>query len=439
MSSKDVISVKNVSKSYHIYQQPRDRLLQMLCGGYKQFYKEFWAVQDISFTIKPGEALGIIGKNGSGKSTLLQLICGTLFPTKGHIKTNGRIAALLELGSGFNNEFTGRENVFTCATLYGLHQSEIEERFDKIAKFADIGDFIEQPVKKYSSGMYLRLAFAVIAHIDADVLIIDEALSVGDAFFQQKCMRFLRHFREKGTLIFVSHDSGAIINLCDRGLLLNQGRLIMDGLPKDVTDTYLAYIFEEQQGKSDEEFHKKNDEPQQPVTTENVTPAVTEFDPLSASFGSGDGLILNVWLENLDGIKINHVFGNQRVILYVKMLTKNDIEQPIVGFQIKDRLGQVIFGENTYLTYKKSSLFLQSGWHVLTKFSFIMPFMQAGPYSITVAFANGTQENHVQLHWVHDAFVFELCPEDRNRIYFDGLIKIPIEKIELTVLTTTVS
>ena len=222
MSSSFAISVKNLSKNYHIYERPQDRLkqsfytrFQRLTGGMqKSYFKDFWALKNISLEIKKGQTVGIVGRNGSGKSTLLQLICGTLNPSDGVIKTNGRIAALLELGSGFNPEFSGRDNVFLNASILGLSQQEIHERFNQIERFADIGDFIDQPVKTYSSGMVVRLAFSVIAHVDADILVVDEALAVGDAIFTQKCMRFIRQFQKRGTLLFVSHDTSAIQN-CD--------------------------------------------------------------------------------------------------------------------------------------------------------------------------------------------------------------------------------
>ncbi|HBQ8517522.1 TPA: ABC transporter ATP-binding protein, partial [Klebsiella pneumoniae] len=210
MSSNNyAIELDSVSKCFFIYRNPADRLKQFILprlGIKKKCYDEFWAVNGVSLNIKKGETVAIIGRNGSGKSTLLQMICGTLQPTCGTIKVNGKIAALLELGSGFNPEFTGRENVYLNAAVYGLTRSEIELKFNDIVKFADIGDFIDQPVKNYSSGMYVRLAFAVIAHVDADILVVDEALAVGDAVFTQKCMRFIRKFQENGTLIFVSHD-----------------------------------------------------------------------------------------------------------------------------------------------------------------------------------------------------------------------------------------
>src|SRR5690606_10580997 len=223
MCSDVAISVRNVGKTFRLYKRPQDRLLERFSR--KRLFREFHALTDIDFEVQKGETVGIIGRNGSGKSTLLQLICGTLTPSIGEITVNGRVAALLELGAGFNPEFTGRENVFLNATILGLTHEEIEARLDDIFAFADIGDFIDQPVKTYSSGMYVRLAFAVIAHVDADVLIIDEALAVGDALFTQKCMRFLRRFREHGTILFVSHDSHAVTNLCERAVWLRDGHI----------------------------------------------------------------------------------------------------------------------------------------------------------------------------------------------------------------------
>ena len=256
-SSEMAISVKGLSKRYEIYPSPRDRLkqfilprLQRLLGlEHKQYFKEFWALKEVSFEIKKGEAVGIIGRNGSGKSTLLQMICGTLNPTSGSIQTNGRIAALLELGSGFNPEFTGRENVYMNATVLGLTHEEIDARFNEIAAFADIGDFIEQPVKTYSSGMYVRLAFAVIAHVDADILVVDEALAVGDAVFTQKCMRFIRRFQEHGSLIFVSHDTASVKNLCGSGIWLKNGKIEQAGTAKAVSEGYLQYTLQEIYGE----------------------------------------------------------------------------------------------------------------------------------------------------------------------------------------------
>jgi len=252
MSSEIAIKVENLSKCYQIYDQPRDRLKQFVLPRLqrtlgrepKQYYQEFWALKDVSFEVKKGETVGIIGRNGSGKSTLLQILCGTLNPTGGTFTTNGRIAALLELGSGFNPEFTGRENVYMNAAVLGLSTEEVDQRFNDIAEFADIGQFIEQPVKTYSSGMMVRLAFAVIAHVDADILVIDEALAVGDAFFTQKCMRFLRGFMRNGTILFVSHDTGAVINLCHSVIWLIDGAIKAIGDCKIISEDYLASMYE---------------------------------------------------------------------------------------------------------------------------------------------------------------------------------------------------
>ena len=225
-----VVTVENVSKRYLIYDRPQHRLWQGLFRGRRQFFRDFWALRGVSLAVRRGETVGIIGRNGSGKSTLLQLVCGTLEPTTGTVAVKGRLAALLELGSGFNPEFTGRENVYLNGAILGLDRAQIDARFEEIAAFADIGPFIDQPVKTYSSGMTVRLAFSVIAHVDADVLVIDEALSVGDAIFTQKCLRFLRRFQQHGAILFVSHDTSAVMNLCERALWLDQGLTMKRGV-----------------------------------------------------------------------------------------------------------------------------------------------------------------------------------------------------------------
>jgi len=253
MSSDDIsIRVQNISKCYQIYDTPRDRLkqfvaprLQRMAGqAPKQYFREFWALKDVSFEIKKGETAGIVGPNGSGKSTLLQIICGTLSPTAGEIETIGRVAALLELGSGFNPEFTGRENVYLSATVLGLTNEEIDERFDAIAAFADIGDFIERPVKTYSSGMFVRLAFAVQAQVNPDIFIVDEALAVGDEKFQRKCYARMEEMKSNGaSILFVSHSAASVIELCDRAILLDHGERLILGRPANVIRAYQKLIY----------------------------------------------------------------------------------------------------------------------------------------------------------------------------------------------------
>ncbi len=238
MSSEAAIKVENLSKCYQIYDTPRDRLkqfvlprMQQLIGLHStQYYREFWALRNVSFEVAKGETVGIIGRNGSGKSTLLQIICGTLSPSFGRITTHGRIAALLELGAGFNPEFTGRENVYMNASVLGLSRDEIDARFDDIAAFADIGEFIEQPIKAYSSGMYARLAFSIAINVDPEILIVDEALAVGDARFVSKCMRRIKEIQENGaTILFVSHDVSSVRTLCERAIWLDKGRVVEQG------------------------------------------------------------------------------------------------------------------------------------------------------------------------------------------------------------------
>ncbi len=252
MSSEIAIRVQNLSKCYQIYDTPRDRLKQfvlprlrrMMGKSPKQYFREFWALKDVSFEIKKGETFGVIGRNGSGKSTLLQMICGTLFPTGGKVETNGRIAALLELGSGFNPEFTGRENVYLNGAVLGLSKEEIDMRFDDIATFADIGDFIEQPVKTYSSGMFVRLAFSIQANVDPEILIVDEALAVGDAYFVHRCMARFHDLQRRGTtIIFVSHDASSVKRLCSKVLWLKNGHLTLVGDAATVVDAYLQDLF----------------------------------------------------------------------------------------------------------------------------------------------------------------------------------------------------
>jgi len=250
MADDLAISVRNLTKTYRLFGHPGDRIKQFFSLGLKQYHREFTALKDVSFDIKKGETVGIIGRNGSGKSTLLQLICGTLKPTSGTVQVNGRFSALLELGAGFNPEFTGRENVYFQGALMGFTKAQMDERFDEIAAFADIGEFIDQPVSAYSSGMYVRLAFAVAINLDPEILVVDEALAVGDVRFQVKCFQRIREIRDRGgSILFVTHATDQISRYCDRALYIDEGQLISTGSPKDVVNRYFAAAFP-QQGSS---------------------------------------------------------------------------------------------------------------------------------------------------------------------------------------------
>jgi lipopolysaccharide transport system ATP-binding protein len=443
MSSEVLIKVERLSKCYQIYGKPRDRLLQMLMRGRRQYFQEFWALRDISFEIRRGETVGIIGRNGSGKSTLLQLICGTLTPTSGTVEVKGRIAALLELGAGFNPEFTGRENVYLAAGLYGLSREEIDARFENICDFADIGEFVEQPVKTYSSGMFVRLAFAVIAHVDADILVIDEALSVGDAYFVQKCMRFLRQFMEQGTLFFCSHDIGAVINLCKKAIWLDHGKMVMMDSPKKVSEHYLAAlcavpdaqpaVAEAAMDTTDDQTAKPSEDDEYRDAREPLVNAsnlrnemeILQFDPTRPGFGAGGAKIISVRLLDKNRKPLSWVVGGEDVILEIRAQARQDLSRPIIGFLFRDRLGQSVFSDNTYLSYRFNEPSTRSGEILITRFEFRLPVMPSGKYSIAVSVGDGTQEQNVQHHWIHDALIVEA----HASVVCLGLIGIPMKKI----------
>lgn len=438
------ISVEAVSKCYQIYNKPQDRLrqsvlprMQALLGlKRKQYFREFWALNNVGMEVPVGETVGIIGRNGSGKSTLLQVICGTLAATSGTVNVSGRIAALLELGSGFNPEFTGRENIFLNAMVLGLTHQEVEQRFESIARFADIGDFIEQPIKTYSSGMAVRLAFAVIAHVDADVLVIDEALAVGDAVFTQKCMRFLRRFKEKGTILFVSHDVGSIMTLCSRAVWLDQGIVRMAGPAKAVADSYTQYCAQEAVGEA-RALTSLIDDTKEGASVSYMQSGETKidfFDNVLNSDGwtTGAAEIRSVSIirnDEQDGLAFE---GGERVTLSVDAVASDTVASPIIGFLLKDRLGQALFGHNTYQEKSPPSV-LVSGDHVRADFTFRLPLLPNGEYSITVAFADGDLVDHVQHHWIHDAVVLAVR-STRTRY---GLVGIPFESIKLTSVKDT--
>lgn len=464
MSSDELsIHVDGLGKRYEIYAQPADRLKQMVLPrigrliGKNQlaYFNEFWALHGVTFDVRRGETVGIIGRNGSGKSTLLQMVCGTLHPTEGTVSVHGRIAALLELGAGFNPEFTGKENVYLSGLLYGIPEGELRKRFQSIVDFADIGDFINQPVKTYSSGMYVRLAFAVAAHVDADTLIIDEALSVGDVRFTQKCMRYLREFQKRGTLLFVSHDTGAVTNLCSRAIWLDKGRMVMDGSARDVVEHYLAAQHAADRASLGEAVTVRASIPEADtmIGETAMTPAVMPVDVVDPrqdvlngvatrnlvevfdfdatlmgnEFGAGFVRIVDVRLLDGDGNTHRLIAGGEVVDLVIEAEVLQSIEAPIFGFYVKDRLGQRLFGDNTYVSYRDRSVHAQPGTRLRAHFRFRVPVLPSGDYSIDVALATGTQENHTQQHWIHDALAFRASESSMRH----GLVGIPMHAIEI--------
>ena len=440
-----VISIRGVGKSYAMYDSPAHRLWQGIFDRHKKFYREFWALRGVSLDIRRGETVGIVGRNGSGKSTLLQMIAGTLNPTEGAIAVNGRVAALLELGSGFNPEFTGRENVYLNAAILGLKRQEIDARMQSILDFADIGEFIDQPVRSYSSGMAVRLAFAVIAHVDADVLIIDEALAVGDAFFSQKCMRFLREFQGRGTLLFVSHDAAAVTNLCARALWLESGEPRMTGPAGEVVENYMAQqhasgrksitgerVVIHDAGMPKAERRRDEVDIRHNAFIEsgvNNRISLFEFDPahVGVQFGAGQAVIQSVELRKVHGDAGLLLEGGELVSLEITVNLNSDLENVIVGFYVKDRLGQRLFGDNTHFSYANAPVHGQAGELLRARFEFRMPILPAGSYMVDAAVASGTQGDHTQQHWIHDALEFKALDETMRF----GLIGIPMLGIEL--------
>lgn len=443
------VEVHGLGKRYEIYSAPQDRLKQMLLPRLsrmagrppKTYFREFWALRDVNLTVARGETVAIIGQNGSGKSTFLQLVCGTLFPTQGEVKRHGRVAALLELGAGFNPEFSGEENVFLSGMLYGLTEKQLKDRYDSIIAFAEIGDFIQQPVKTYSSGMYVRLAFAIAAHVDADVLVVDEALSVGDVRFTQKCMRFLREFQKNGTLLFVSHDVGAVTSLCSRAVWLDHGSIRMDGGAKEVVEAYLAeqHVLDRRAQGVAVTAAKAERARAKMVAKDVVDPRlgvlkgansiqVFEFDPEEhgGAFGAGGAKVIDVALVDQDGRQTQLIGGGELVSLEIKVSLSAPMSGLIFGFYVKDRLGQRLFGDNTHLSYEDV---IEGGADDVFRasFQFRMPILPVGAYSIDAAVASGTQDDHTQRDWVHDALQFRAVDSTMRH----GLIGIPMLRISV--------
>jgi lipopolysaccharide transport system ATP-binding protein len=373
MSSELLIRAHKLGKQYHIYEKPKDRLLQTLMLGRRKYYKDFWALQDINFEINRGETVGIIGRNGSGKSTLLQLLCATLHPTTGSVEVKGRVAALLELGAGFNPVFTGRENVYLNGVILGLTNAEIDARFDDIAAFADIGAFIDQPVKTYSSGMYVRLAFAVAIQVDPNILIIDEALAVGDAQFQAKCLNRIRSMQRQGvSILFVSHDMTSVRKLCDRTLWLEGGRMRAMGEVATITAGYLEQIFATDDSN--------------PLLSEASIKAqkVEEIVRPIAHWGSNIGTVISVRLQDEVGCKKVNLKHSESFIIAISIRIPDILktEHLHAAFSIKNLDGMDLICRSTFDDTNLSFAGLDGEREVQFHMTNIL---NSGKYMLTVA------------------------------------------------------
>ncbi len=379
-----MLLVQNVSKVYRLYRKPSDRMIEFLRLTRKKLHSDFWALRNVSFSVDRGEFLALVGPNGCGKSTLLQIVSGILQPSQGKVVTRGRVAALLELGAGFNPEFTGRENVMINGELLGLDRSEIQNALPRIEEFAGIGEFINRPVKEYSSGMYVRLAFSTAIHVDPEVLIVDEALAVGDAAFANRCIRKFHELRERRvTVLFVSHDMGLVKQLAHRALFLSQGSVQADGDPKYVIDRYIASVLERQA----------------------PAPTFTRPDELKSRQGHGDysSQIVDVQFLDETGCACTTVSSGQAVVVRIQSRFHQSQTDPMVGILVRNRIGIEVYGTNTSIDGAQLGAFAP-GDTLTVEFRF-QCWLTPQQYSLTVATQNsdGTSQD-----WLDDAIVFDV-------------------------------
>lgn len=386
----NVISVKDLSKVYRLYDKPIDRLKESLNIFHKSYHKEYYALNNLSFDIKRGETVGIIGINGAGKSTLLKIITGVLTPTGGNIEVKGKISALLELGAGFNMEYTGIENIYLNGTMMGFSKEEVDKKLDDILDFADIGDFVNQPVKTYSSGMFVRLAFAVAINVEPDILVIDEALSVGDVFFQQKCYKKIKELAGKSTVLIVSHDLNAMTKFCERIIVMSAGQKVFDGEPNEA----IAKYFKLKQGalRNDKKSIELNN---------------SDFEMYKApdenSYSGKMDVIIEKYFYSIDNEPFSEVCQKDdefKISLVIN--SKIDIESPIIGFQIRDKYANEVFGQ-TSLTSPVEQGVIKQGRNIIN-FAFDWPEIREGDYFITIGIGNGTEVlNQVEECWINNA------------------------------------
>lgn len=393
MEKKKVIQIRNLSKMYKLYDKPSDRLKESLGLSRRKRYKEHYALRNVNFDIEEGECVGIIGTNGSGKSTILKIITGVLSPTEGEVKVDGRISALLELGAGFNMEYTGLENIYLNGTMIGFTEKEIDERLDAILEFADIGDFIHQPVKMYSSGMFVRLAFAVAINIDPEILIVDEALSVGDVFFQAKCYHKFEEFKEQGkTILFVSHDLGSIARYCDRVILLNKGNKLDEGSPKAMVDMYKQLLVNQDPVKQKE----GGQEGQQENWREGF-----QVNPDTLEYGEKQAEIIDYTVLDVNGKQSNTIEKGTTFRIKMKVHFNEDIQEPIMAFTFKNVQGTEITGTNTM--YEKVSVeHPEAGRECIVTFEQKMN-LQGGEYLLSFGCTGYRDGEFTVFHRLYDA------------------------------------
>jgi lipopolysaccharide transport system ATP-binding protein len=427
MRSDVVIRAHGLGKAFELYQRPLDRAKQFLLGKRGKYFEEFWAVRNVNLEVRRGESLAVIGRNGAGKSTLLQLICGIVAPTSGTLMVQGKIATMLGLGAGFSPDLSGRENIYISATALGLSSAEITKRFDAIIDFAGLGRFIEQPLRHYSSGMQARLAFAISVHVDADILVIDEVLSVGDATFGAKCMQFIRDFQARGTILLVSHDLTAVANVCNRAIFVDQGLIKADGAPASVIHEYVSstYASADIGGTFQTGI---GGEPSDAAATVDA-PGGGQLNPDAQWFGTRGATIVDVAFTDGNLRPLSLVRGGERVLLRISARAECDLTLPIVGFIVHDRMGQEVFVNNTFLSHAGDPITISAGSTFVGEFGFEMPLLKAGQYSLCVSVAEGTQDHHIQHHWINSAILFEAAPTEP--VFGVFAIRAPLNCIRL--------
>jgi len=419
-SAEYAVVARGVSKAYRLYGQPVNRLKEAFTG--RIYHKEFWALKDVSFSVKKGSTVGILGVNGSGKSTLLKIICGYLPATKGEVETHGRIASILELGTGFNRDFTGRQNAMLYGGLMGFSKGELDSWLPRVQEFADIGPFFERPLRLYSSGMYARLAFACAINTNPDVLIIDEALSVGDIAFQHKCINRLKEIQQKGvSILFVSHSMGAIKSLCQEAVLLDGGRLIRSGSAEDVANYYHAMLAEREARQSGVKTRLVNNKGES--SNQNRTGSG------SSRTGSGEVRIDEVFILDAEGNRLQAVEFSQEVVINVRLFAEQACQPQVAGVLIRDNFGIDLLGTNTAIEGKELPE-LEKGQGCEVKFRLKLP-LQKGSYSVTAA-VGYDPERPIFYDWWDNACVFEVLPPPDQRLAgckFHVPFEIEVEKL----------
>jgi lipopolysaccharide transport system ATP-binding protein len=416
----NAVEFQSVSKSYSIYDAPGDRLKELVSFNRLKRHKDFWALHDVTFQVKRGETFCIVGENGSGKSTLLQMVAGILQPTSGTVAVGGRVSALLELGAGFNPEFSGRDNVYLNGSILGLTRRQIDERYRDIEAFAEIGDFINQPVKTYSSGMVVRLAFAVAINVDPEILLVDEALAVGDIYFRQRCMRKVHELRARGvTILFVSHAVSDVKAIGDRALWLEHGRVVEVGEPGGVIARYLAAMTEKDSAYRQ---HKAGTKERRAAAVPVRAPEVLESIPnIDHRYGDGRAEIIGIAVLNEHGEPLHVLDPGMKIAVRISVRAKGELALPMVGFMLRNQMGMDFSGTNTAREgYELAPM--QPGDVVTVDFHLELPELYPGAFSFSPAIADGTLSAYTMCDWIDNALALQMTRSE-NEVY--GFLRLP--------------